>query len=269
LEAVTALPELASVPFLASFSKKRRNQKHDRSYSSIHSHFGPVVFAEINSPGVESYRALCSAILLSSARNSTKKLVITSASPSDGKSAVSRNLATALALRGRKVLLVDADLRCSSMQSQAGLKPGLSTMCATGAEFHPRYQPIPNLPNLHVVPAGIRPTDPATVLDSPRMQDLMAAWREEYDHIIVDTPPVLPFADALVLAASADGVILVVRSGVTRAKALLRAREVLERSGANILGFVMNAARKRASYYEYPKGYKPFSEKDRQSNSLH
>jgi Mrp family chromosome partitioning ATPase len=88
------------------------------------------------------------------------------------------------------------------------------------------------------------------------MQELMRAWRAEYDHIIIDTPPVLPFADALVLAARADGVILVARSGVSRAKALLRARHVLLRSGANIRGLVMNAVRDREYYYDYPHGEK-------------
>jgi Mrp family chromosome partitioning ATPase len=88
------------------------------------------------------------------------------------------------------------------------------------------------------------------------MQELMRAWRVEYDHIIIDTPPVLPFADALVLAARADGVILVARSGVSRARALLRASEVLTRSGANIRGLVLNAVREREYYYEYPQDEK-------------
>jgi Mrp family chromosome partitioning ATPase len=88
------------------------------------------------------------------------------------------------------------------------------------------------------------------------MQQLITAWRKEYDHIIIDTPPMLPFADALVLSARADGVILVTRSGVSRGKALLRARAVLSRSGANVLGFVLNAVRRPEYYYEYPESYK-------------
>ena len=129
-------------------------------------------------------------------------------------------------------------------------------MCKPGGPDHPRYQPIPDLPNLNVVPAGGRPADPTELLDSLRMQELMRAWRAEYDHIIIDTPPVLPFADALVLAARADGVILVARSGVSRARALLRASEVLTRSGANIRGLVLNAVREREYYYEYPQDEK-------------
>jgi polysaccharide biosynthesis transport protein len=262
-QAVTALPELASIPFLAALAEKSRKEtKRARPLLSIRSTFSPIALREPNSPGVESYRALCSVILRSSAQDSTKTLVVTSATPGEGKSTVSCNLATALAQRGRRVLLVDADLRCSSIHSQMGVRPGLSTMCASGAASHPRYQPIANLPGLHVVPAGIRPTDPTGVLDSSRMQELMEAWRAEYDHIIIDTPPVLPFADALVLAARADGVILVVRSGISRAGAVLRAREVLARSGANLLGFVLNAVRERESYYEYPAGYNEATEVD-------
>jgi succinoglycan biosynthesis transport protein ExoP len=83
----------------------------------------------------------------------------------------------------------------------------------------------------------------------------MAAWRAQYDHIIIDTPPALPFADAWVLSARADGVILVARSGMSRSKALLRVRDILARSGANILGIVLNAARQREYYYAFPEGY--------------
>jgi Mrp family chromosome partitioning ATPase len=135
-------------------------------------------------------------------------------------------------------------------------EPGLTTLFATQPTEYPRYQPIANLPNLHVVPAGFRPTGPAEILASGKMQQLIATWRKEYDHIIVDTPPMLPFADALVLSARADGVILVTRSGVSRGKALLRACAVLSRSGANVLGFVLNAVRRPEYYYEYPDSYK-------------
>ncbi len=256
LEAVAAMPELVSVPFLAALAKKVRNvQSGTRSLFTLGSAFSPLPLRDPNSPGVESYRALCSIILLSSSQDSMKTLVITSAIPGEGKSTVSFNLATALAQRGKQVLLVDADLRSFSVRSQLGaVCPSLSTMCMAGGPDHPRYRPIPNLPNLNVVPAGFRPTDPTELLDSLRMQELMKAWRAEYDHVIIDTPPVLPFADALVLAARADGVILVARSGMSRATALLRARNVLARSGANILGLVLNAVRSREYYYEYPAG---------------
>jgi polysaccharide biosynthesis transport protein len=246
LESIIAIPELGSVPFLPVLA--------DRSHKELKRPFAPIALLEPNSPGVEAYRALCSVILLSSPDSPFKTLVVTSATSGEGKSTVSCNLATALAQRGRRVLLVDADLRCSSFGAVLGSRPGLSTMCAN-AESHPRYRPIVNLPNLHVIPAGIRPSDPSGLLDSVGMQEIMTVWRAEYDHVIVDTPPVLPFADALALAARADGVILVARSGVSRSKALMRARDVLLRSRSNLLGFVLNAVREREDYYDYPAGY--------------
>jgi len=256
LESITSVPELGSVPFLATLADRQHKQrKRPSPFVLPSSTFAPIELRAPNSPGAEAYRALCSVILLSYPEHPSKMLVITSATSGEGKSSVSCNLATALAQRGRKVLLVDADLRCPVLDAPSNVRPGLTTMCAADAAQHPKYQPIVNLPNLHVIPAGIRPTDPTNILDSVRMRELMTGWRAEYDNIIIDTPPVLPFTDALVLAARADGVILVARSGMSRSRALLRARDVLFRSRANLLGFVLNAVRERESYYDYPGGY--------------
>jgi polysaccharide biosynthesis transport protein len=264
-EVLTGIPELACVPFLASLAKKQRvAQKRTRPLLSPRSVLSPLALEEPSSPGVEAYRALCSVILLAAKENPPKVLVVTSATPGEGKSTVSCNLATALAQRQKTVLLVDADMRCSSIYSQLGARPGLSTMCVSPDSYYPRYQPIATLPNLHVVPAGIRPTDPTGLLDSVQMQELLAAWRTQYEHIVIDTPPILPFSDAMVLAARADGVVLVARSGVSRAGALLRAREVLARSGANLLGFVLNAVKEPEYYYAYPDGYEQVLSSDQE-----
>lgn len=266
-ERISGLPELGSIPFIASLGDKRsKGLMRARPLMPERAAFVPLTFREPTGPGIEAYRSLCSVVLLASQETSAKVLVVASATAGEGKSTVSGNLATSLAQRGRKVLLVDADLRCSSFNSPVSAGPGLSTMCAAGAAHHPRYQPVVDLPNLHVVPAGIRPTDPTGVLDSDRMQNLISDWRKDYDHIILDTPPVLPFADALLLASRSDGVILVARSGVTKTKALLRARDVLLRSGANLLGFVMNGVRERESYYAYPAAYRHVLENGRHEN---
>jgi capsular exopolysaccharide synthesis family protein len=259
MEAVAALPELVSVPFLPALAKKRGPERKETGpFFPSAPAFSPIAFREPDSPGIEAYRALCSAILQTNSQNSTKVLVITSATPGEGKSTVSCNLATALAQRGRKVLLVDADLRSTSIRSHLGLaRSSLTAMCGALGVEHPRYQPVPSLPGLNLLPAGIRPDDPTGVLDSARMQELLAAWREEYDNIIIDTPPVLLFADALVLAAQADNSILVTRSGVSRSKSVLLARDLLARSGARILGFVLNAVRHPDYYYGYPETYGP------------
>ena len=152
---------------------------------------------------------------------------------------------------------MDADLRRLSPQEQSNTieRPGLSTMFATPSSHCPRYQPISELQNFHVLPAGPPPAHPTEILASGQMQRLMEAWSKEYDHVIVDTPPVLPFADAIVLASRADGVILVTRSGVSNRKALLRVRDLLLRSGANILGVVRNAVKHPEFHYSYPADY--------------
>jgi succinoglycan biosynthesis transport protein ExoP len=267
LESVTALPELSSIPFLAALSRKQTKGTDLANLLAPES--TPISVRERNCPGGEAYRALCSGILLSCLDNPPKVLVVTSALPGEGKSTVSCNLATALAQGGRRVLLVDADLRCSSIDRHLGIskEPGLSNMFATELNKCPHNQPFAKLPNLHVLPAGFRPAGPTEILASAKMQRLLAGWRREYDHIIVDTPPMLPFADALVLSARADGVILVTRSGVSRRKALIRAREVLSRSGANVLGFVLNAVRHPEYYYEYPEAYKELANNHRSGSA--
>jgi succinoglycan biosynthesis transport protein ExoP len=254
VEAVTGLPELNSVPFLAALADKSTRGRS----KLLSSRLAPIPVRDPNCPAGEAYRALSSFVLLSSPDNPPKVLVVTSALPGEGKSTVSCNLATALAQSGRRVLLVDADLRCSTLHSRLGIAkgPGLATMFTTRPVDHPRAQPIAELPNLHVLPAGFRPAGPTELLASSRMQQLMATWRGEYDHIIIDTPPMLPFADGLVLSARADGVILVTRSGVSQKKALLRARDILARSGASVLGFVLNAVSRAEYFYEYPAAYK-------------
>jgi capsular exopolysaccharide synthesis family protein len=128
-------------------------------------------------------------------------------------------------------------------------------MFSAASSPYPLHHAISDLPNLDVLPAGPPPDHPTEILASGQMQRLMETWSKEYDHVIVDTPPVLPFADAIVLASRADGVILVTRSGVSSTKALLRVRDLLLRSGANILGVVRNAVKHPEFHYSYPSGY--------------
>ena len=255
LEAITALPELCCVPFLAELARK--NHKQLNPTNLLGSEVTQVSVLGLSRQGAEAYRALSTLILLSSSENPAKVLVMSSALPAEGKSTVSCNLAIALAQHGRRVLLVDADLRRSSTHGrpETTATPGLTTMLAQGSDHYCLYQPISGLPNLHVVPPGPSPARPTEMLASGRMQQLMETWSKEYDHVIVDTPPVLPFADAIVLASRADGVILVTRSGVSSKQALLRVRDLLLRSGANILGVVRNAVKHPEFQYSYPTEY--------------
>ena len=255
LEAVTAMPELASVPTLEILSTRNPETLTAGNLVALGSKFDPVSIRDLNGAGAEAYRSLCSVILLSSVNNPPKVLVVTSAMPGEGKSTVACNLARAIAQRRKHVLLVDADLRCSSRRAP-GAGPRSSPKYGENTAMYQRYQPFADLPNLTVASADFRSTGPTEILASTEMQDFMVKWRTEYDHVIVDTPPVLPFADALIMSALADGVILVARSEVSRINALLRARTVLARTGANIIGFVLNAAKRRESYHDYSGEYK-------------
>jgi capsular exopolysaccharide synthesis family protein len=257
LAALTALPELSSVPFLRVLSRRQSNDKGAPKLFRI-PELTALSVLHTNSASGEAYRALSSVILLSHLDTPPQVLVVTSALPGEGKSTVSCNLATALAQEGKRVLLIDADLRCSSLYRHLGIgrEPGRVTMFTTPPTNYPRYQPFAGLPDLHVVSAGFSPAGPEEAVSPSTMQQLIGDWRAEYEHIIVDTPPLLPFSDALILSARADGVILVTRSGVSRRKALSRAQDVLSRSGANVLGFVLNAVRNPEYYYEYPESYK-------------
>jgi succinoglycan biosynthesis transport protein ExoP len=211
------------------------------------------------SPTAEAYRALRSSILLSAIDNPLKTLVMTSAFMSEGKSTLSANIAVMLAQRGERVLIVDADLRRSTLHLLFGIQrptQGLTNLLSRQSDDSVYLQPVEELPTLTYLPSGVVPPNPAELLASQRMAEMMRNWAEEYDRVIIDTAPVLAVSDSLALAARADSVLLVVRAGVTRKKALLRTRELLRRVNAHLLGAVVNDINlRRDSYYNYTGPY--------------
>lgn len=255
LENMTSLKELGTIPFHAALPAQHYAQLGTMPSLMLDAKFDPVYIRKPKCMEAEAYRSLCSLILFSPDRKPPKILVVTSALPGEGKSTVSCNVAAALARRGRKVLLVDADLRCSSLSKTLGTKSGLSSMISGPQMDFVFRRPFAELPGLNVLPAGFQPEMPAEVLASPKMESLISTWRCEFDHVIIDTPPLLPFADALVVSAMSDGVLLVARSQVSRGKAILRARDMLAKTGVEILGFVLNAVKGSEFFYEYPVRY--------------
>jgi capsular exopolysaccharide synthesis family protein len=211
------------------------------------------------SPTAEAYRALRSSILLSAIDNPLRTLVITSAFMSEGKSTLSANIAVMLAQRGEQVLLVDADLRRSTLHLLFGLRrpaQGLTNLLSRQTDESVILHPVSQVPTLAYLPAGAVPPNPAELLASHRMAEMMRQWSEQYDRVIIDTAPILAVSDSLAPAARADSVLLVVRAGVTRKKALLRTRELLRRVNAHLLGAVVNDIDMRKdSYYDYSGPY--------------
>lgn len=217
-----------------------------------------VSSTEPHSLGAEAFRTLRSAILLSAVDRDPKVLLVTSSFAEEGKSTVAANLAISFAQRQERVLLVDTDLRRGTTHLKFGLsnRVGLSSVLAREAGREAYEQPLTDLPGLKVLSRGPIPPNPGEMLASQSMEEMLKQWRNEYDRIILDSSPVLAVSDSLSLAPQADNIMILVRSGVTRKKALLRTRDLLQRTGARVSGLVINDADLRLEhYYTYSRGY--------------
>ena len=219
-----------------------------------------VTVTATDSLAAESFRSIRSSILLSSADRQSKVILITSSYMAEGKSTLSGNIAIAFAQRGARVLLVDSDLRRSTLHKifhMSGSLPGLSNLLSMINDQDVYTTPLPEVPSLTFLPAGPKPPNPAELLASNRMAELIHHWREEYDHVVIDSAPILMVSDALAVAADADGTVMVVRAGLTRKRAIVRAYELLSRSNVRILGAVMNDVDlKIENFYTYSsRGY--------------
>jgi capsular exopolysaccharide synthesis family protein len=202
----------------------------------------------------ESYRALRTSLLLSSLGAPPKVILVTSALPQEGKTTTSMNTAIVLAQKGSKVLIIDADLRRPSIHKALGMGPrtGLSNVLTGSATLSQAVIQSSLLPSLWVLPAGTPPPNPAELLASSYMREVLQELREQYDHIVIDTPPTLSVTDAVIMSTNADTVVLVIRSGQTTKQALRRARDLLVRVNARVAGVLLNAADlKSADYYYY------------------
>jgi polysaccharide biosynthesis transport protein len=166
-----------------------------------------------------------------------------------------------LAQKDSRVLLIDADLRRPSIHKTLGLGPkvGLSDILTGNATLAQAVLRSPVSPSLFILPAGTPPPNPAELLASPNMRNVLAALREQFDHIVIDTPPTLSVTDAVVLSPNADAVVLVIRSSQTTKQALRRSRELLMRVNARVAGVLLNAVDLRSPdyyyYYEYRGKY--------------
>jgi capsular exopolysaccharide synthesis family protein len=267
-EAASSVPALASIPLITN--RLLRNGMKSRKHQAGSDSLGTMAAQRPASLLAESYRVLCNSLLLTDADRPPQLLVVTSAFPSEGKSVTSCNLAITLAQRGSRVLLVDADLRRSTLLRQLGVESGttegLSSILTGNTASETLTKPFPQLPNLEVLAAGPQTPWPVELLASKKMGDLLERWVTEYDHVVIDTTPVLFFADTMPLAAKADGVLLVVLAGRSRRKAMVRTLDLLSRAKANVLGVIVNGAVLESEFtnsyvtYGYSKSHGDFNE---------
>jgi capsular exopolysaccharide synthesis family protein len=257
LSTISTLPALGTIPLqLANNDALRKRLTTSLDIEEKIGLPALVTYDRPKSEAAEAYRALRTSILLSSFGAPPKVILVTSAMPQEGKTTISANSALVLAQRGSRVLLVDADLRRPGLEKLFGLKPhrGLSTLISGSDKVEDVILPLPDVPNLWILPAGPIPPQPAELLGSSIMRDHIARWRNEFDHVILDTPPCLSVTDAVLLSPEVDRVILVARAGQTTKPALRRACDLLLQVNARVMGIVLNAFDLHSAHGHYYYG---------------
>jgi succinoglycan biosynthesis transport protein ExoP len=262
-ESVTGLPALAVIPHFDPADKKVVSTPGTPAAEAERERMARVSpdlisYTEPQSYVSEGFRTLRSSILLSAVDREPKLLLLTSSFATEGKSTCASNLAISFARRSARVLLVDTDLRKGTlhMKFRTSNRFGLSTLLVRDGEGNAYENPLPDLPNLTLVTRGPITVNPGEALASRSMEELLQKWRSEYDHVILDSSPVLAVADTLSIAPQVDANFILVRSGVTRKNALLRVREQMRRVHARVQGIIVNDVDLRLeNYYTYAKRY--------------
>lgn len=242
-------PLLATIPAIDSVSGARGPAELDSRL---------VVMNNPKSSVSEAFRGLRTAIHFSSLRRDSKVIMITSSFPGEGKTTIVANLALTFAQAGNRVIMVDCDLRRPALNTIFGHSrtPGITELLAGDISLDDALH-VTDIPNISLLSAGTIPPNPAELLCSDSMRDLLKGLRDSYDIVIIDAPPVIPVTDAPLLTAFADMVVVVVESGRIPLKAAQRMKELLQSVQAPVAGFVLNDRTSLYSdtYGSYGKGY--------------
>ncbi|HLF90833.1 MAG TPA: CpsD/CapB family tyrosine-protein kinase, partial [Anaerolineales bacterium] len=217
----------------------------------------PVTAIRPRTPIAEAFRSLRTNIQYASVDRSIRTLLITSPSPKDGKSTIATNLATVIAQSGRQVALIDSDMRRPSLHSKLRLsnRTGLSDLFVQSNGQVASYLRETKVHGLELITSGSLPPNPAELVGSEKMGEIMRQMLSCADVVVIDSPPVMAVTDAAVLAPRVDGVLLILRPGITKLAAAKQTVETLLRGGANILGAVLNGIGKRGGRYYYYRNY--------------
>ena len=206
----------------------------------------------------EAYRSLRTNVMFALPGSGCKCIGITSPTPGDGKSTTAANLAISLAQIGKKVLLVDSDMRLPTIASKFRVKaiPGLSDFLVGQAQIGDVIRTVESC-GLNILPSGNIPPDATGLLEGKQLESLFGAVREVYDYVIVDLPPVVTVPDAVIMSKYLDGFLLAVRERQTIHRAVKEMLRQLDLSGANVIGFVLTGSDAGSSkYYKYRYGKK-------------
>ncbi len=216
-----------------------------------------ALVSDVRSPVAEAYRHLRTSLLLSSAGQPPKTVLVTSSQPSEGKTTTAVNIATMLAQTGADVLVLDCDLRRPRIHAHFGLPntKGVTNYLSGESNISELVQTYDKLPNLKVISSGPVPPNAAELLGSDEMRKLLYVLAENFTHIIIDSPPAISFTDASILSTMVDGVMLVVHGGRSSRAVVRRAKQQLQDVGAHLFGIVLNNVKLEGTDYYYYSGY--------------
>jgi capsular exopolysaccharide synthesis family protein len=264
------LPALSVIP-AAAMSRPRRLSARSKRFISKGASNGSASAAtqlaslDNRSSVAEAYRVLRTSVLLSAAGHAPKTILITSGQAGEGKTTTVVNTAISLSQMGASVLIVDCDLRRPTTHKVLGAEHnrGLSTyLSSESVTLDDVIQKLP-IANLSLLPCGPIPPNPAELIISDRMKDMLRELADRYDHILVDSPPLINVTDPVILSTMVDGVILVVHGGKSTRDIVRRARQELTNVGAKIFGVVLNNVdlkREGYDYYYYNRYYSGYTQ---------
>jgi capsular exopolysaccharide synthesis family protein len=249
------LPALAMIP-AGGHTGGRLNLKGPPANAGPSDSTALAMLTDVRSPIAESYRHLRTSLLLSSAGQPPRTILVTSSQPSEGKTTTAINTAFMLAQTGAEVLIIDCDLRRPRLHTQFEVanSKGLTTWLSGERDLDNLLQSYPKTPNLKLLTSGPVPPNPAELIGSEEMRRLLGLLSERFAHIIIDSPPAISFTDASILSTMVDGVMLVVHGGRSSRAVVRRAKQQLLDVGAHIFGVVLNNVKVESQDYYY-SGY--------------
>lgn len=254
IEATTGLPSLAVIP-------RARRSTSGITGSESTAQRNVSILSQPKSQFTEAFRSLRTSLFLSRTGPHPKLIVLTSASPSEGKTTAATNLAGILAQGAKRVLLIDADLRRPNVHHRFGLngKIGLTTVLTGTTPLESAVQQVPEIPSLYILPSGPIPPFPTEMLSSDAMVQILKECTNHYDYVVIDTSPILSVTDGVIISRYGDAVLLVVRHGKASRHIVRRAQNLLQRSGTKITGIVLNAVDLNSPEYYGYYGYSDYA----------
>ena len=267
------LPTLASIPHQSTNDKRKLGRLSARTNNGNAGSLALVAIEDNRSAMAEAYRHLRTSLLFSSAGKPPQTILVTSSQPAEGKTTTAINAAITLAQSGAEVVIIDCDLRRPRLHSHFGFDNVSGLTNYLSGERNPAnlLKTFPELPNLKIITSGPLPPNPAELLSSNEMKNLLQFLKGNYKHIIIDSPPAISFTDAAILSTVVDGVILVALAGKSSIHLMRRFKQRLSTIGARIYGVVLNGIKSDSmeyGYYGYGQTYNYYAAADDDSTPL-